>query len=183
MRGPLVGRRLRSSVFGAHSIHSLLHSVSWCKDPANCSSALRPPANQGTAPLRWQCHQRTARACDHPPFILSPSIPKPPPASTSRVLRGRPTRGRAASRGALSQLAYVETLVKTERSHATTERGTHSERWPSFLAVTVFSIFAEPALPVLRCQETAIFADPSFKLQMPWNVGNSTEEYHSHLAR
>lgn len=75
VRGPLVGRRLRSSVFGAHSIHSLLHSVSWCKDPANCSSAPRLPANQETAALRWQCHQRTARACDHPPFILSPSIP------------------------------------------------------------------------------------------------------------
>ena len=75
VRGPLVGRRLRSSVFGAHSIHSLLHSVSWCEDPAKCSSVPRPPAHQGTAALRWQCHQRTARACDHPPFISSPSIP------------------------------------------------------------------------------------------------------------
>lgn len=83
----------------------------------------------------------------------------------------------------ISQLASVETLVKTERSHATTERGTRSERWPSFLAVTVFSIFAEPALPVLCCQETAIVADPSFELQLPWNVGNSTERYYNRLTR
>ena len=82
----------------------------------------------------------------------------------------------------ISQLASVE-LVKTERTHATTEKGTRSERWPSFLAVTVFSIFAEPALPVLRCQETAIVADPSFELQLPWNVGNSTERYHNRLIR
>ena len=29
---------------------------------------------------------------------------------------------------------------------------TRSERWPSLFSVTVFLIFAQPALPVLRCQ-------------------------------
>lgn len=50
----------------------------WCKDaadPAPCERQLsaRLPANQGSAAPWWQCYQRTARACDRPPFISSPT--------------------------------------------------------------------------------------------------------------
>lgn len=183
MRGPLVGRRLSFSVLGAHFIHSLLHSVSWCKDPANCSSASSSVCEPGDCCIAVAMSPEDGTRLRSPSFHLIPEHTKPPPATTSRVLRGRPTRVRVVSRGALSQLVSVETLVKTERSHATTERGTRSERWPSFLAVTVFSIFAEPALPVLRCQKDGDLRRPFVQDAVALECGNSTERYHNHLTR
>ena len=51
------------------------------------------------------------------------------------------------------------------------------------LAVTVFSIFAEPALPVLRCQEDGDLRRPFVQRAVALECGNSTERYHSCLTR
>lgn len=106
---PLVGRRHSFSNVGAHSIHSLLTQRLVVQRPCElqlCSSPVCAPWDSGVAVAMSPQDGTRLRS---PSFHLVPEHTKPPPAAISRVLRGRPTTVRAASRGAISQLVSVET--------------------------------------------------------------------------
>lgn len=149
-----------------------------------CSSPVCAPGDRCVA-VAMSPQDGTRLPC--PSFHLIPEQTRPPPASTSRALRGRPTTVGAASRGAISRLVAVETPGQSRKASRHNRERTRSERWPSLIAVTVFSIFAEPALPVLRCQEVGDLRRSAPRQgAVSLECGNSTDRYyryHAHLTR